>query len=141
MDFVPPNFKDILSGIIILAAREGECIPVVKIHSIFYEMKAHEPILSKLRFSLTGEVCYSRNIDHAIRNLVDWGSLRVVEESAVVSEGIHAFRSFLSRSFTNPQIQAIYSISLRFYDRMHRGVRDLANTKMASNRIQEKASL
>lgn len=141
MDFAPPNFKDILSGILLLAAKVDECMPVSKIHSIFHEMKAHEAILTGLRFSVTGDVCYSRNVDIAIKNLVDWGSLRIVGESAVVSGGIHEYRSYLSRSFTNPQIQAIHSASLRFYDRMHRGVRGLANTCTAGSRIQRKTGL
>ncbi|HZW36758.1 MAG TPA: hypothetical protein VFF01_07420 [Candidatus Deferrimicrobiaceae bacterium] len=140
MDLVPPNFKDILSGILLLASEEDECIPVSGIHSIFHEMKTHEPILSGLRFSLTGDVCFSRNVDNAIKNLVDWGTLRIMGDSAVVCGGIHEFRSYLSRSLTNPQIQAIHSASLRFYDRMHRrGVRGLANIGKTSSRIQGKA--
>jgi hypothetical protein len=142
MEPAPPNFEDILSGILLLAAKEDERLPVFGIHTIFHEMKAHEPILSGLRFSLTGDVCFSRTVDHAIRNLVDRGSLRMVGESAIVCGGINEFRSHLSRSFTNPQIQAIHSASLRFYDRMRRrGVRDLANTGKAGNRIQRKAGL
>jgi hypothetical protein len=142
MDFIPPNFNDILSGILLLAAKQDECISVSTIHSIFHEMKAHEPILSGLRFSLTGDVCYSRDVDNAVKNLVDWGSLRITGESAVVCGGFHEFRIYLSRSFTNPQIQAIHSASLRFYDRMRRrGFRGLSNTGTASGRIQGKAGL
>lgn len=142
MDPVPPNFKDILSGILLLAAKENECLPVRGIHSIFHEMKAHEPILAGLRFSLTGDVCYSRIVDNAIKNLVDWGSLRIVGESAVVCGGIHEFRCHLSRSFTNPQVQAIHSASLRFFDRMHRsGIRGPANAGKAGSRIQGKAGV
>jgi hypothetical protein len=142
MDLVPPNFKDILSGILLLASMEHERIPVAGIHSIFHEMKAHEPILSGLRFSLTGDVCYSRTVDNAIRNLVDRGSLRISGESAVVCGGIHEFRSHLSRSFTNPQIQAIHSASLRSYDRMHRGgVQDPANMGKAAIGSRGKAGL
>lgn len=141
MDIVPPKFRDILSGILLLAAKVDERIPVSKIHSVFHEMKAHEAILAGLRFSLTGDVCYSRNVDIAIKNLVDWGSLRIAGDSAVVSGGIHEYRGYLSRSFTNPQVQAIHSASLRFYDRMHRGVRGLASIGTAGNRIQGKEGL
>jgi hypothetical protein len=139
MDIVPPNFKEILSGILTLAAREEERVPVAKIHSIFYAMKTHEPILSGLRFSLTGDVCYSRTIEQAIRNLIDWGSLKVVDESTVVIEGTHAFRSYLSRSFTKFQFQAIQSASLRFYDRLHRCAQGFVKNNTAIDRIPEKA--
>jgi hypothetical protein len=141
MDIVPPNFKDILSGILTLAAREEECVPVEKIHSIFYEMEIHEPILSGLRFSLTGDVCYSRSIEQAIRNLIDWGSLKVVDESTVVIKGTPLFRSYISRSFTKDQFQAIHSASLRYYDRLHRDVKIFGMKKPASNGISEKARL
>ncbi len=141
MDFVPPNFKEILSGILTLAAREEECVPVEKIHSIFYEMKTHEPILSGLRFSLTGDVFYSRSIEQAIRNLIDWGSLKVVDESTVVIKGTHMFRSYLSRFFTKDQFQAIHSASLRYYDRLRRDVQGHGNKKPASNGISGKAWL
>ncbi|NJD63447.1 MAG: hypothetical protein FIA93_12100 [Deltaproteobacteria bacterium] len=141
MDLIPPNFKDILSGILLLAAREDECITVREIHSIFHEMKAHEPILSGLRFSLTGDVCYSRTVDSAIKNLIDSGSLRIEGETAVVCGGIHEYRTYLSRSFTNPQIQAIHSASLRFYDRMRRGDRGIADIGTACGRTQGKAGL
>lgn len=136
--FVPPNFMEILSGILTLAAREGECVPVAKIHSILYEMYSHEPILSGLRFSLTGDVCYSRDIDQAIKNLINWRSLKIVDESALVLRGIHSFRNHLSRFFTKSQFQAIHSASLRFCDRLHRDVQGLANINSESNRIPEK---
>jgi hypothetical protein len=142
MEPSPPNFEDILSGILLLAAKEDESLPVFGIHTIFHEMKVHEPVLSGLRFSLTGDVCFSRTVDHAIKNLVDRGSLRIVGESVIVCGGIHEFRSHLSRSLTNPQIQAIHSASLRFYDRMRRrSIRDPANAGKAGSRIQRKAGI
>lgn len=139
--FVPPNFKEIISGILTLAAREGESVPITKIHSILYEMNSHEPILSGLRFSLTGDVCYSRDIDRAIKNLVDWGSLKIVGESALMLEGIHAFRTHLSRSFTRSQLQAIHSASLRYCDRLRRDVQGPANNNPESNRTLEMGRL
>jgi hypothetical protein len=140
-NLVPPNFKDILSGILTLAAREGECVPVAKIHSILYEMITHEPILSGLRFSLTGDVCYSRDVDQAIKNLLDWGSLKIVGESALMLRGVHSFRTHLSRTFTKSQIQAIHSASLRYCNRLRRDVPGIANNYPASNRIPKKAPL
>ncbi len=141
MDIVPPNFKEILSGILTLAASKEEFVPVAIIHSIFYEMKNHESILSGLRFSLTGDVYYSRMIEQAISNLVDWGSLKIVDESTVVIEGSPAFRSYLSRTFTKFQFHAIQSASLRFYDRLHRCAHGCANNNTEIDRIPEKARL
>jgi hypothetical protein len=133
--------REIISGILTLAAREGECVPVAKIHSILYEMIPHEPILTGLRFSLTGDVCYSRDIDQAIKNLVDWGSLEIVDGSALMLEGIHSFRTHLSKSFTKSQFQVIYSASLRYCDRVRRDVQGQANNNPESNRTPEKARL
>ena len=81
-----PRIKDIISGIILLAARGKEPMPLAKVHSIIHAMKSHEPILSGLRFSLTGAVCYSRDIDQAINHLTDGGFLKIVEGSAFVGE-------------------------------------------------------
>lgn len=138
---VPPNFKEIISGVLTLAAREGDCVPVARIHSILYEMNPHEPILSGLHFSLTGDVYFSRDIDLAIKNLIDWGCVKIVGQSALLLEGIHSFRAYLSRSFAKSQFQAIHSASLRYFDRLHRGVQTPANHNPASARIPEKALL
>jgi len=82
-----PQIKDIVSGILALAARKGERIPLAKCHTIVYAMKSQEPILSGLRFSLTGDVCYSRDIDQAINILIDSGFLKIDGKSAVVTGG------------------------------------------------------
>lgn len=93
-------------------------MPVARIHSALYEMKPHEPILSGLHFSLTGNVCYSHDVDRAIRNLTDWGSLEIVGASAVVVPGVRRFRAQLSSSLTKPLLQAVRSVSLRFHARI-----------------------
>ena len=81
-----PRIKDIISGMILLAARGRDPIPLAKVHSIIHAMKSHELILSGVRFSLTGAVCYSRDIDQAINHLTDGGFLKVVDGSAFVGE-------------------------------------------------------
>ena len=58
-----PRIKEIISGIILLGAKGKDPIPLAEVHSILHAMKSHESILSGLRFSLTGAVCYSRDID------------------------------------------------------------------------------
>lgn len=118
-DSTPANITDVLSGILTLAANEGEQVPIAKIHSVLYEMKPHEIILAGLKFSLKGDVCYSKNIHRAIDNLVVWGFLKIVDGSTVSVERIHPFRTYLSGFLSNSQLQAIHSASLRYYDRLH----------------------
>jgi len=119
-----PQIKDIVSGILALAARKGERIPLEKCHTIVYAMKSQEPILSGLRFSLTGDVCFSRDIDQAINILIDSGFLKIDGKSAVVTGGAHQFWRYLGGFLTNSRIQVIHSVSLRFYDRLRRDVKN-----------------
>lgn len=138
-DLVPPNFTDIVSGIVMLSAGEGDFLNIGRIHSIFYEMKPHEPILSGLKFSLTGDVCFSRDIDRAVRSLVDWGSLKVIDNATVVVGDTRSYRSYLSNSFTKSQLAAIHSVSRRYHDRLHRDVQAFRKRGIGSVDFQEKA--
>jgi hypothetical protein len=124
-----PRIKDILSGMILLAARGRDPIPLEKLHSIIHEMKSHESILSGLRFSLTGAVCYSREIDQAINHLIEGGFLDVVEGSVFVGERAHEFGRYLSGFLTNSQVQAVHSVSLRFHERIRRDIKDPRNRR------------
>lgn len=119
-----PRIKEIISGIILLGARGKEPMPLAKVHSIIHAMKSHESILSGLRFSLTGAVCYSRDIDQAVNHLTDGGFLEIVGGSAFVGEHAPEFGEYLSGFLTNSQIQAVHSASLRFHDRVRRDVKD-----------------
>jgi len=118
-----PRIKEIISGIILLGARDKDPIPLAEVHSIIHAMKSHEPILSGLRFSLTGVVCFSRDIDQAIHQLTDGRFLTIVEGSASVGENAHDFGKYLFGFLTNSQIRAIHSVSLRFHDRLRRDAR------------------
>ena len=119
----PPRIKDIVSGMILLAARDSDPMPLPKVHSILHEMKSYESILSGLRFSLTGAVCYSRDVDQAITQLTEGGFLEIVDGSAVVGARAHEFGDYLSGFLTNSQIQAVHSASLRFHERVRRDVK------------------
>jgi len=119
-----PRIKDIISGIILLAVRGKEPMPLAKVHSIIHAMKSHESILSGLRFSLTGAVCYSRDIDQAINYLTDGGFLEIVDGSAFVGKHAPEFGNYLSGFLTNSQIQAVHSASLRFHERVRRDAKD-----------------
>ncbi len=115
-----PNFTDVISGILTLAACEGERIPIAKIHSILYEMLPHEMILSGLSFSLKGDIFYSRNVHQAISYLVGCGFLTIVDGSTVAVGRVKPFRTYLSGFLSNSQLQAIHSTSLRYFDRLRR---------------------
>ena len=118
-----PRIKEIISGIILLGARGKDPIPLDEVHSIIHAMKFHESILSGLRFTLTGAVCYSRDIDQAIQQLTDGRFLKIIEGSAFVGENAHDFGKYLNGFLTNSQIRAVHSVSLRFHDRLRRDVR------------------
>jgi len=120
----PPQTKEIVSGILALAARKGERIPLAMIHSIVHAMKPHEPILSGLRFSLTGDVCYSRDIDQAINSLIDSGFLKIDGRFAVVTGRASQFWRYMAGILMNSRIQVIHSVSLRFHDRLRRDARN-----------------
>ena len=122
-----PRIKDIISGMILLAARGRDPMPLAKLHSVIHDMKSHESILSGLRFSLTGAVCYSRDIDQAINHLIEGGFLEIVEGSVFVGERAHEFGRYLSGFLTNSQIQAVHSASLRFHERVRRDAKDTRN--------------
>ena len=119
-----PRIQEILSGILLLAARRKGPIPVSHIHSILHAMKAHESILSGLRFSLTGAVCYSREIDQAIGRLTDDGFLKLVGGSVLVGGNAHEFGEYLSGFLTKSQIEAVHSVSIRFHDRLRRDAKE-----------------
>jgi hypothetical protein len=118
------RMREILSGILLLAARPKGAIPVSRIHSILNAMKTHESILSGLHFSLTGDVCYSREIDHAIGRMVDDGFLRLVDGSVSMGENARELSEYLSGFLTEPQIQAVHSVSIRFHERLRRDLEE-----------------
>jgi len=97
---------------------------VSHIHSILHAMKAYESILSGLRFSLTGAVCYSREIDQVIGRLTDDGFLKLVDGSVLVGENAHEFGEYLSGVLTKSQIEAVHSVSIRFHDRLRRDAKE-----------------
>ena len=134
MNLASREVSEIVSGILTLAARNEERIPVAKIHSILFEMKAREPVLAGLHFSLTGAVFYSRSIDQAIRNLIAWGALKVVDPATVAVERIRLFRTHISRILTNSQLQAVRAASLRYYDRLRSESAQGAGKKRMSRR-------
>ncbi len=119
-----PRIKDILSGILLLAARGDVPMPLAKVHSVIHGMKSHESILSGIHFSLTGAVCYSRDIDQVVNHLTEGGYLKIVDGTAFVGAHAPEFGNYLSGFLTKSQIHAVHSASLRFHERVRRDARD-----------------
>ena len=125
MDFMAPSFTDIVSGILSLESRGEGAIPVARIHTILHEIKAYEPILATLRFSIVGDVCYSRKVDWAIGVLLDRGVLRMVGDSAVAVEQPPRVRTRYLTTLSYSQFHAVRSASRRFYERLLAGPREV----------------
>lgn len=116
-----PRIREIVSGILLLGAGGGEtAFSPSRVHEFLYAMKPHESILSGLRFTLTGDVCFSRDVDQAIRDLVDAGFVRDGVRSVIVPGSAVRFWKYLEGFLSSSQIQSIHSVSLRFHDRMRR---------------------
>jgi predicted small integral membrane protein len=72
-----PDLPDVISGIITLGANGGEHLFLLKIHSVLFQMKQHNRMLASLWFSITGSVCYSRDIENVLLFRSEKGVLRV----------------------------------------------------------------
>lgn len=128
MSSAPQNLTEVISGILTLgAAKRTKRIPLREIYSILHEMRATEPLLSGIRFSITGSVCYSRQIDNAIRTLVDRGTLKMENDSTVVVAPTHMFRTRLLEILTYSQFHSLLSASRHFHERLL-GAPDTAET-------------
>lgn len=118
MDFVVPSVTDLLSGILALSSDNEAPISIRRIHSIICEMKPHESIFKAIHFSITGDVCYSRKLDGAIKVLVDRGLLQMVDQSSVVVVRTPKIRTRFLSTLTYTQFHALQSASRRFYERL-----------------------
>ncbi len=80
----PRDMRDVVSAILVLAGtRITKGIPRWAIHSILWKMRREEPLLSPLRFSITGDVCFSKDIDAAINTLLVRGTLRTASDGTI----------------------------------------------------------
>lgn len=123
----PPRIKDVISGILLLAAGGKDPLPLEKVHETIHAMKPGESILTGLRFSVTGAVCYSRDIDQAIHFLTDGGFLEIVDGSVFPGEHGPEFRNYLAKFLSNTQLESVQSASLRFHERVRRDIGESRN--------------
>ena len=115
-----PEVGDILTAIISLACRGGEHLRVPKIYSAFNELKGRDALLSGLYFSITGAVCYSRQIEESLRSLMAKGMLvREGHGTLVVrDDAAEEIRSQLRRKLPSSVYRALTTASKRFYGTM-----------------------
>ena len=118
-----PEIGDILAAIISLACRGGEQLRIPRIYSALSELKGRDVILSGLYFSITGAVCYSRQIEETLRSLVAKGILVPKERDTVIvrDEAAEEIRARLRRKLPESIYRSLLLASKRFHARMFRG--------------------
>jgi hypothetical protein len=114
MSIILPDLSDVISGIITLGANGGERLFLPKIHTVLYQMKQHNRMLAGLWFSITGSVCYSRDIENVLRNLASQGVVKIEADSVVV-KNIGFLRNRLGGMLPIRQYRKLLKISRKFY--------------------------
>jgi hypothetical protein len=115
-----PEIGDILTAIITLACRGGEQIRIPRIYSVLSELKGRDVFLSSLYFSITGAVCYSRQIEETLCSLMAKGMLVPKERDTVlVRDGAaEEIRARLRRKLPSSIYRSLQETSRRFYGKM-----------------------
>ncbi len=118
------DMTDVVSAILMLGgARITDGIPRWLVHAILWRMQREEPLLSRLRFSITGDVCYSRDIDAAIDNLLTRGRLQTASDGAIRLGGIPTLRSLGHATRVRPHLHELLSASRTFHRRVEEWMR------------------
>lgn len=117
-----PEIGDIVTAVIGLACRGGEQLRIPRVYSVLSELRGRDILLSGLNFSITGAVCYSRQVDEALRSLVAKGILVLKERDTLVVRGDAAaeIRARLRKRLPSPAYRSLRAVSKRFYGRMFR---------------------
>ena len=115
-----PEIGDILTAIISLACRGGEQFRIPRIYSALSELKGRDVFLSSLYFSITGAVCYSRQIEETLRSLMANGMLVPKERDTVMvrDEAATEIRARLRRKLPSSIYRSLQDTSKRFYGKM-----------------------
>ena len=117
MSIILPDLSAVISGIITLGANGGEQLFLPKIHAALYQMKQHNRMLAGLWFSITGSVCYSRDIDNVLRDLASQGVVKI-EAGSVAVKNIGFLRKRLRRMLPVRQYRKLLKTSRKFYARL-----------------------
>lgn len=115
-----PEIADILTAIFSLGCREGERLQIPRIYSVLSELKGRDVFLSGLYFSITGAVCYSRQIEETLRSLIAKGVLVPKERGTVVVrfEAVKEIRTRLRSILPRSIYRSLHDASKRFYGEM-----------------------
>jgi hypothetical protein len=115
-----PEIGDVLTAIISLACRGGEQFRIPRIYSVLSELKGRDVFLSSLYFSITGAVCYSRQIEETLRSLMATGMLVPKERDTVMvrDEAAAEIRARLRRKLPSSILRSLQVTSKRFYGKM-----------------------
>ena len=115
-----PEIGDILTAIISLACRGGEQFRIPRIYSVLSDLKGRDVFLSSLYFSITGAVCYSRQIEETLRSLMANGMLVPKEPDTVMirDEAATEIRARLRRKLPSSIYRSLRNTSKRFYGKM-----------------------
>ena len=115
-----PEIDDILAALISLACRGGEQLRLPRVYSALSELKTREALLSGLYFSITGAVCYSRQVEGILRSLVEKGVLARKERDTLVvrDQAAEEVRAGLRRKLPSSAYRALQSASKRFHRAM-----------------------
>ena len=117
-----PDIGDILTAIISLAGRGGEQFRIQRIYSVLSELKGRDVFLSGLYFSITGAVCYSRQIEETLRSLMAKGILVPTARDTVIvhDEAAREIRARLRGLLPTSIYRSLRVTSKRFYRKMFR---------------------
>lgn|SRR5512135_779802 len=112
-----PQIDDVLTAVISLACRGDEQFRIHRVYSALSELKAREALLSGLYFSITGAVCYSRQVEEILQSLMEKGVLVTKERDTLVvrDRAAEEVRAGLRKRLPSPAYRALHSASIRFY--------------------------
>ena len=117
MPIILPDLSAVISGIITLGANGGEQLFLPEIHTALYQMKQHNRMLAGLWFSITGSVCYSRDIENVLRDLASQGVVKIEADSVVV-KNFEGLRKRLNSMLPVRQYRMLLNTSRKFYARL-----------------------
>jgi len=117
MSLVLPDLYAVISSIITLGANGGEQLFLPDIHATLYQMKQHERMLAGLWFSITGSVCYSRDIENVLRDLASQGVVKIEADSVFV-KNFGVLRKRLHGMLPVRQYRKLLKTSRKFYARL-----------------------
>jgi len=117
MSLIIPDLYAVISSIITLGANGGEQLFLPEVHTALYQMKQHDRMLAGLWFSITGSVCYSRDIENVLRDLASQGVVKI-EAGSVSVKNIGFLRKRLRSGLPVRQYRKLLKTSRKFYERL-----------------------